>query len=266
MDSISLGGVLGFAVEAYKKGALTKADLRENEIDWGKTEKFAKLIDDIAHRNGRAGEVLAEGVRIASEKLGKNSEEYAVHANGLEIPGYDPRGTFGMGLAYATSDRGGCHQRAWTVKAELNDPELDRFSLEKKAEIVKEVQDERAAFFSLVLCDFAPISEEDCVDLWNLATGFDHTVESYLKAGERIWNLIRLFNLREGLTQSDDHLPPRFFKDSFSEGPAKGKVLSERDFKESIKEYYTLRGWNEKGIPTKEKLKELNISKYIESI
>ena len=266
MDSISLGGVLGFAVEAYKKGALTKTDLRENEIDWGKTEKFAKLIDDIAHRNGRAGEVLAEGVRIASEKLGKNSEEYAVHANGLEIPGYDPRGTFGMGLAYATSDRGGCHQRAWTVKVELNDPELDRFSLEKKAEIVKEVQDERAAFFSLVLCDFAPISEEDCVDLWNLATGFDHTVESYLQVGERIWNLIRLFNLREGLTQSDDNLPPRFFKDSFSEGPAKGKVLSERDFKESIMEYYTLRGWNEKGIPTKEKLKELNISKYIESI
>ena len=150
-----------------------------------------------------------------------------------------------MGLAYATSDRGGCHQRAWTVKAELNDPELDRFSFEKKAEIVKEVQDERAAFFSLVLCDFAPISEEDCVDLCNL---------------------IRLFNLREGLTQSDDNLPSRFFNDSFSEGPAKGKVLSERDFEESIKEYYTLRGWNEKGIPTKEKLKELNISKYIESI
>ena len=266
MDSISLGGVLGFAVEAYKKGALTKEDLRANEIDWGKTEKFAKLIDDIAHRNGRAGEILAEGVRIASEKLGKNSEEYAVHVKGLEIPGYDPRGTFGMGLAYATSDRGGCHQRAWTVKAELNDPELDRFSFEKKADIVKEVQDERAAFFSLVLCDFAPISEEDCVDLLNNATGFDHTVESYLQDGERIWNLIRLFNLREGLTQSDDSLPARFFKDSFSEGPAKGKVLSEIEFKNSINEYYILRGWNKKGIPTKEKLKELNISKYIKLI
>ena len=140
------------------------------------------------------------------------------------------------------------------------------FPLKKRAEIVKEVQDERAAFFSLVLCDFAPISEEDCVDLWNLATGFDHTVESYLQVGERIWNLIRLFNLREGLIQSDDNLPSRFFNDSFSEGPAKGKVLSERDFKESMKEYYTLRGWNEKGIPTKEKLKELNISKYAGSI
>ena len=266
MDSISLGGVLGFAVEAYKKGALTKEDLRTNEIDWGKTDKFAKLIDDIAHRNGRAGEILGEGVRIASEKLGKNSKEYAVHVKGLEIPGYDPRGTFGMGLAYATSDRGGCHQRAWTVKAELNDPELDRFSFEKKAKIVKEVQDERAAFFSLVLCDFAPISEEDCVDLLNNATGFDHTVESYLRDGERIWNLIRLFNIREGLTQFDDNLPSRFFRDSFSEGPAKGKVLSEFDFKKSINEYYTLRGWNEEGIPTKEKLKELNISKYIESI
>ena len=118
-----------------------------------------------------------------------------------------------MGIAYATSDRGGCHQRAWTAKAELYDPELDRFSFEKKARMVKEVQDERAAFFSLVLCDFAPISEEDCVEMWNLSTGFNHTVESYLKAGERIWNIIRLFNLREGLGPSQDTLPKRFFSD-----------------------------------------------------
>jgi len=193
MDSISLGGVLGFAIEAYEKGALNREDLGGNNIGWGKVEELAKLIGDIACRNGRAGDVLAEGVYIASEKLGKDSGEYAEHVKGLEVPGYDPRGTFGMGLAYATSDRGACHQRAWIAKAELYDPELDRFSFEKKAKLVKDVQDERAAFFSLVLCDFAPISEEDSVEMWNLATGFDHTVESYLKAGERIWNLIRLF-------------------------------------------------------------------------
>jgi len=266
MDSISLGGVLGFAVEAYEKGALNSEDLGGNDIGWGKVEELAKLIDDIAHRNGRVGDILAEGVRIASEKLGKGSEEYAVHAKGLEIPGYDPRGAFGMGLAYATSDRGACHQRAWIAKAELYDPELDRFSFEKKAKLVKDVQDERAAFFSLVLCDFAPISEEDCVEMWNLATGFDHTVESYLKAGERIWNLIRLFNLREGLPPSSDKLPSRFFKDSFTKGPAKGKVLSEDEFQKSLEEYYTFRGWNKKGIPTKEKLEELGLSKYLESI
>jgi len=262
MDTISLGGVIGFAIEAYEKGVITSNDLNGNDIGWGKTEQLAKLIDDIAHRKGGAADVLAEGVKIASEKLGKNSEDFAVHAKGLEIPGYDPRGTFGMGLAYATSDRGGCHQRAWTVKAELYDPELERFSFENKAKIVKDVQDERAAFFSLVLCDFAPISEGDCVDMWNLATGFNHTVESYLLAGERIWNLIRLFNIREGLDPADDKLPPRFFNDSFTKGPAKGIVLTKEGFQQSLKEYYSLRGWDAKGVPTAKKLKELDLDKY----
>ena len=198
--------------------------------------------------------------------LDNKSKEYAIHVKGLEIPGYDPRGTYGMGLAYATSDRGGCHQRAWTVKAELNDPELDRFSFEKKAKIVKEIQDERASFFSLVLCDFAPISEEDCVDLLNFATGFNYTVERYLKTGERIWNLIRLFNIREGLKTKEDNLPIRFFSKSFSKGPAKNKLLSEKEFKDSLEEYYKIRKWNEKGIPTKEIINELDLRKYIEII
>ncbi|MEA3223422.1 MAG: aldehyde ferredoxin oxidoreductase family protein [Thermodesulfobacteriota bacterium] len=266
MDTISLGGVLGFAIEAYEKGVVTKNDLEGTDIGWGKTEKLAKLIDDIAHRRGRVADILAEGVKAASEKLGKESENYAVHVKGLEIPGYDPRGTFGMGLAYATSDRGGCHQRAWTAKAELYDPELDRFSFEKKAKLVKDIQDDRAAFFSLVLCDFAPISEENCVEMWNLASGFDHTVESYLLAGERIWNLIRLFNLREGLNPVDDKLPTRFFKDSFTKGPAKGIVLSEDEFRKSLLEYYSLRGWNAKGIPTMKKLNELGLVKYAKAI
>jgi aldehyde:ferredoxin oxidoreductase len=261
MDTISLGGVLGFAVEAYEKGIISLEDLNGNDIGWGKTDELAKLIDDIAHRRGRIADILAEGVKIASKKLGKNSEDFAVHAKGLEIPGYDPRGTFGMGLAYATSDRGGCHQRAWTVKAELYDPELERFSFENKAKIVKDVQDERAAFFSLVLCDFAPISEGDCVEMWNLATGFNHTVESYLLAGERIWNLIRLFNLREGLNPTDDKLPPRLFNDPFTKGPAKGVVLTEEGFQKGLKEYYSLRGWDAKGVPTAKKLKELGLEK-----
>jgi len=262
MDTISLGGVLGFAIEAYEEEVITIEDLNGIDIGWGKADELAKLIDDIAHRRGKVADILAEGVKTASEKLGKNSEDFAVHVKGLEIPGYDPRGTFGMGLAYATSDRGGCHQRAWTVKAELYDPELERFSFENKAKIVKDVQDERAAFFSLVLCDFAPISEGDCLDMWNLATGFNHTVESYLLAGERIWNLIRLFNIREGLDPTDDKLPPRFFNDPFTKGPAKDVVLTEEGFQQSLKEYYSLRGWDAKGVPTAKKLKELDLEKY----
>jgi aldehyde:ferredoxin oxidoreductase len=266
MDTISLGGVIGFAIDLYENNIISKDDLGGIELGWGKTIEIAKLIDVIAKRRTKLGNILAEGVKIASDIIGGKAEEYAVHVKGLEIPGYDPRGSFGMGLAYATSDRGGCHQRAWTVKAELNDPELDRFSFENKAEIVKEVQDERASFFSLVLCDFAPISEEDCVDLLNLATGFNYTVSSYLKVGERIWNLIRLFNLREGLKSNEDKLPIRFHKRSFTQGPAKGKILSEDHFKKSLNEYYKLRKWNMNGIPTKEKIKELNLNRYLEII
>jgi len=263
MDTISLGGVLGFAIEAIDRGIITSKDLNNNKIGWGKPKELAKLIEDIAYRKGKVADILAEGSKVASERLGKGSEHFAIHVNGLEIPGYDPRGTFGMGLAYATSDRGACHQRAWTVRAELYSPDLERFSFKDKAQMVKDVQDERAAFFSLVFCDFAPISVENCVDMWNSSTGFNHTVESYLKCGERIWNLIRLFNLREGHNPADDTLPGRIFKDSFTKGPARGIILSKDEFQKSLEEYYSLRGWNKEGIPTKEKLRELGIEKMV---
>jgi len=266
MDTISLGGVLGFAIESYERGIITLKDLKGNAIGWGKTAEIARVVEDIAHRKGEIGNILAEGVKSASEKLKKDTEQYAVHVKGLEIPGYDPRGAFGMGLAYATSDRGACHQRAWTVTTEINNPEYDRFSFKKKAQLVKKIQDERAAFFSLVLCDFAPISEEDCVDMWNLASGFDHTVDDYLLTGERIWNLIRLFNLQEGLDPSKDNLPIRLFKDPFSKGPAKGILLTMDGFKQCLQEYYSLRGWDKNGKPTETKLKELGLSNYAKAI
>jgi aldehyde:ferredoxin oxidoreductase len=266
MDTISLGGVLGFAIEAYEKKIISKKEINNNEIGWGKTEEIAKLIEDIAYRKGKIPDILAEGVKVASEKIGKNSNNFAVHIKGLEIPGYDPRGTFGMAIAYATSDRGACHQRAWTVKAELRDPNLDRFSFKNKAKMVKDVQDERSAFFSLVLCDFAPISEENCVEMWNHASGFNHTVESYLKVGERIWNLVRLFNLREGMDPNDDNLPVRLFKESFKKGRSKDILINEDEFKKSLQEYYSLRGWDEIGVPKKEKIIELGLEKYSKGI
>ena len=260
MDTISMGGILGFTVEAYLKNIISKEDLNGIDIGWGKTAELTKLMTDIAHRKTKFAKLLGEGIHIASKKL--NAENFAVHCKGMDIPGYDPRGTFGMGLAYATSDRGACHQRAWTVNAELKDPELERFSFEKKAQIVKDVQDERAAFFSLVLCDFVPISVENCVDLWNLSTGFNHTIESYLECGERIWNITRIFNLREGLIPNSDILPPRFFNESFTKGPVKDIVLTKNEFEKSLHEYYMLRGWDERGKPTLDRLKKLGLENY----
>ncbi len=266
MDTISLGVVISFAIECYQRKILTKKDLNNIPIGWGKTKAIAQLIEAIACRKGNACDSLAEGVREASKRFGNHSEHFAMHVKGLEIPGYDPRGSYGMGLAYATSDRGACHQRAWTVTTEINNPDFNQYSLEKKASLVKNMQDDRAAFFSLVFCDFAPISEEDCVRLLNDATGFSHTVESYLLAGERIWNLIRLFNLRERLDLETDRLPPRIHSDPFSVGASKNHVITEEEFQKSLIEYYNLRGWDSKGIPTKKKLSSLNLDSYFSII
>ena len=262
MDTISLGVVLSFAIEAYQKGIITKKQLTNIDINWGKTKEIADLITAIAYQKGTIPTLLGQGVGQAAKKLGNNTQTYAMHVKNLEIPGYDPRGSFGMGLAYATSDRGACHQRAWTSMKEMKDPQYNRFSFEKKAQLVKTIQDERSAFFSLVFCDFAPITEQECTDLWNLTTGFTHTTESYLQAGERIWNLIRLFNLREGMKPSDDWLPSRFFNETFTDGPAKNIKLNEQEFQKCLKKYYTLRGWNSQGIPTQKTLQHLNLIDY----
>jgi len=266
MDTISLGVVMSFAIEAYHKGVISRKDLDNIGFDWGKTKELAALLKMIAYRKNKVADILAEGVKSASQVLGHDSQNYAMHVKGLEIPGYDPRGVFGMGLAYATSDRGACHQRAWTAKVEVLDPDLDRFSFKEKASMIKNIQDERASFFSLVLCDFAPISEEDCVGMFNFATGFHHTVDSYLQAGERIWNLIRLFNLREGLDTKQDTLPPRLLQESFSKGQAKGVAMTEKAYQQCLQEYYSLRGWDANGIPTAKKLQQLGLTHYAKQI
>ncbi|HID25371.1 MAG TPA: aldehyde ferredoxin oxidoreductase [Thermoplasmata archaeon] len=257
LDGISTGNVLGFAMECYEKGLLTREHLDGLDLRFGKDEPYVALIQKIAYREG-IGDLLAEGVKKAAEKIGKNSEEFAMHVKGMEFPGYDPRGSFGMGLAYATSDRGACHQRAWTVRAETEGALGKRFSAEGRARFVKEIQDERAAAFSLVVCDFAPLDVSDFVDMLNTATGFKYTPEDYLLAGERIWNLIRLFNVREGVTRKDDNLPKRMFE-PMRGGVTDGVKLTEKMFNDMLDEYYELRGWNSNGIPTDETLKRLGL-------
>jgi len=124
---------------------------------------------------------------------------------------------------------------------------------------VKDTQDERAACFSLVLCDFAPFSVEDFVELLNLATGFDLTEAEYLAAGERIWNLTRMFNVREGIRRRDDTLPTRLMEEPLPEGGAKGQVVTREALDRMLDEYYRLRGWNAEGIPGEGKLRELGL-------
>ncbi len=253
LDGISTGNVLGWAMECFERDIITKDDTEGLEPRFGEPGPYIELIRKIAYREG-IGDLLAEGVKRASEILGKNSSDFAIHSKGMEFPGYEPRGSPGMGLAYATSDRGACHQRAWTVGAEL---EMEkRFAPDGRARLVKETQDERAAAFSLVMCDFVPFGVDSFVKLFNSATGFDLTEEEYLRTGERIWNLIRIYNVREGISRKDDSLPKRMYE-PLPDGPTKGNAFTEEMFRDMLDEYYSLRGWNTNGIPTKAKLKEL---------
>ncbi|HCR38634.1 MAG TPA: aldehyde ferredoxin oxidoreductase [Synergistaceae bacterium] len=254
LDTISAGGIVGFAMECRQKGILSEAP------EFGDAEGQAKLLEDIAYRRG-LGAVLAEGVRAAAGEIGKGTDHFAIHVKGMELPGYEPRATWGMALAYATSDRGGCHQRAWTVLGEL-DGHLPRFSTEGMAKTVKTVQDERAAAYSLVVCDFAPYSQERALACLRHVTGWDISEEEYLTAGERIWNHIRMFNIREaGISRKDDTLPPRMFEDPLPMPPrGEEKVsLKREDFDRMLDEYYELRGWDSDGRPKAETVERLGI-------
>lgn len=255
LDTISTGNVIGFAMECAEKGILKDAPC------FGDSEKQRELIIDIAYKKN-LGKILSEGVKKASETIGEATYKFAIHVKGLELPGYEPRTSWGMALAYATSDRGGCHQRAWTVKLELEGI-LKKFSFEDKAQFIKAVQDERAAAYSMLLCDFLPFSMEDVLKAFKHSTGLNLKERDYLKAGERIWNLIRLFNLREGLSRKDDTLPGRMFEDKLilptETNGKKNIVLSKEKFEKALDDYYEYRGWNKNGVPLKEKLIELGL-------
>jgi aldehyde:ferredoxin oxidoreductase len=256
LDTISTGGSIAFALEASEKGILRQTDVVD--LKFGNETAVHTLIELIANRQG-IGELLSEGSFAAAIELGEDSSNFAIQVKELELPGVEPRGSWGMALAYSTADRGGCHQRCWTPSAELGGA-IPRLDMKGVPRYVKEVQDERAVCFSLVVCDFLPFEVTEMTELLNAATGFTFTPQSYLTTGERIWNLTRLFNIREGLSGADDILPKRFHQEKAPAGFAKGKLIKQTVLDEAKREYYRIRGWNKKGIPTKEKLQSLGIS------
>ncbi len=247
MDTISTGEVIAWAMECTERGVY------DFGVRFGDAEGALDLIKKIAFREG-VGDILAEGVRIASQKVG--GTEFAVHVKGLEIPGYDPRGSIGMALAYATADRGGDHLRAWPIAYEAFG-EMDPFSPDGKAKIVIKEQNENSVLWSLTSCDFVKYSAEHAVEMLN-AVGFNLTVDEYLKIGEAIYNLVRLFNVREGFDRKDDTLPARF-REPIKSGAVKGRYIKPDDFEKMLNEYYRLRGWDENGIPKPETIEKLGL-------
>ena len=263
LDTISCGSVIGFAMELYQRGIIKKEDVNGLELTWGSPTAIIETIHKIAFREG-IGNVLAEGVKKASEIIGKGSEKYAMHVKGLELPAYDPRGQFGMGLNYATANRGGCHNSGYTTYDEVVGP-LNRFETRNKGELVFKRQNETCARNSIILCTFGEWGVGDFInELLTAATGISFTKEKLDEIGERIFNLERAFNIREGFSRKDDNLPLRLLTEPLKEGPAKGYVVS---LEPMLNEYYKVRGWDVKtGVPTKEKLEELGLKDVAEEL
>ncbi len=252
LDTISTGNTIGCAMELAEEGIL--ADFPK----FGETNRLLDIINDIAHKRG-VGLELGMGSRRLAEKYGK--PELSMSVKSLELPAYDPRGTQGQGLAYATSNRGGCHLRAYMISTEVlgNPIPMDRFTSQGKAAIVKVFEDLSAFVDSLVLCRFSTfaLSAIDYARLLSAVHEKEYTEKDAIRIGERIWNLERLYNLKAGFSAKDDTLPPRLVKEPHQIGASRNMLVK---LSKLLSEYYEVRGWTENGVPESSTLESLNIA------
>ena len=264
LDTISTGNCIGFAMECFENGIITKKDTDGLELRFGNHQAMVEMARKIGNRDG-FGDVLAEGVRRASQKIGKNSEKFAMQVKGSEMCGYDPRGAMGQGLSFATCSRGADHQKG-LVRQEVfgKPPPIDRFATEGKAELVKDVQDEMAFLDAMGICCFLTRRDltgpADYAKLIKCVTGIEFTEQDVWTVGERIFNLERLFNMREGFSRKDDTLPERFLTEPFHEGPSAGHTVP---IEQLLDDYYRVRGWDVNGSPTKETLARLGLEGFL---
>jgi len=275
LDTISCGSTIAFTMECFERGILTKEDAGGLEINFGDSEMIIELVRKIAKREG-VGDLLAEGTRIMAQRLGQDSERFAMHVKGLELPAYDSRAAKITGLAFATANRGGDHVTGYVQgptflaspflvieESEIEDPLKEN---PEETKVVKDLEDALTVFDAVGFCKFmgmASDAQEIC-EIIAAVTGRQFGVEEFRKIGERTYNLERAFNIREGLTRADDTLPKRLLEDPLPEGPAKGHVNNLEVF---LDHYYEFRGWDKTtGKPTPEKLRELGLEEVIGQI
>jgi len=267
IDSISAGVIVGFAMDCFENGILTVKDTDGIEARFGNHEAMVKLIEKIGKREG-IGDILAEGVKIAAEKIGKGAEKLAQHIKGVEVTGYDLRCLKTAALGFAVSFRGADHNRhgayAFDVKGKFN-----RLKYEKgRAKYVKDLEDVYTVIDSLIICKFSRGTYykefEDLAKLYTLVTGWETTPEEMRLKGERINNLARVINVREGLSRKDDTLPWKVMNVPIpDEGPSKGAYVSKEELDLMLDDYYEVRGWTRDGVPTPEKLRQLGMDDLI---
>lgn len=264
LDTISAGATIAAAMELYQRGYIKDEDIAEDglSLNWGDAEAIVGWTKKMGLREG-FGDRLAEGSYILAEAYG--APELSMTVKKQELPAYDPRGVQGHGITYAVNNRGGCHIKGYMISPEiLGYPEkLDRLSLEGKAAYAKTFHDLTAVIDSIGVCVFSTfgLGLSDYVDMYNAVCGDIYDDETLLEAGERIWNLEKLFNLREGIDSTHDKLPKRLLEEPVVDGPTEGHV---HHLDKLLPEYYEVRGWDEKGIPTEETLERLGLEEYKE--
>lgn len=257
VDTISAGATIAAAMELVQRGYIKQEEVTGPALTWGNAEAIVEWTKKMVDTEG-LGAKMAMGSARLTEAYG--APELSMAVKKLELPAYDPRGLAGHGLQYATANRGGCHVRGYMISPEiLGVPEkLDRFAIDGKAEWVKIFQDITSAIDSAGICLFTSfaIGAQEYADLLTAATGIAYSPEDVLAAGDRCFNVERLFNLAEGYSSADDTLPKRLLEDPMPDGPTKGHV---HPLKEMLPKYYEVRGWDAQGIPTEEKKKALGL-------
>jgi aldehyde:ferredoxin oxidoreductase len=268
LDTMSAGVSIGFAMELYERGILTKKDTDGLELKFGNYQAMIEMLRRMTYQEG-LGAILSQGTKKAAEKIGKGTDAYAMHVKGLELPAYDIRGAKAHGLNYATAYTGADHNRGYAFQEIFGNPnpeKVDRLAIKGKGRLTKWNQDVRCvtcdcATMCAFLLDMAvpEIACQNTADLVNAATGMHLTAAEVQQIGERINNVARLFNGREGFGRKDDTFPKRIMTEAIKAGKSAGQLISQKDLDEMLDEYYSVRGWDKDGNPTPAKLKELGI-------
>jgi aldehyde:ferredoxin oxidoreductase len=272
MDGISIGVVVAFAMDCYEHGVITNEQTDGIDLSFGNAEALIAIIHKIGKREGWLGNILAEGVAKAAELIGGDAWKYACHIKGLELPGYDLRTLKTAALGFSVSFRGACHLRNGAYSPDVKG-KVNRFKIEPgRGKMIVPDGHVYNVIDSLIVCKFSRGTYydglKDLANYYTLATGIPMTAEELEMDGERIENLARLFNIREGKgTREYDTLPWKIMNAPVpEEGPAKGMVVSDEELQVGLDDYYAARGWNSDGVPTIKKLKEVGLSEYADLV
>ncbi|WP_287153340.1 aldehyde ferredoxin oxidoreductase family protein [Candidatus Solincola tengchongensis] len=262
VDTISAGVTVSWAMEAYEKGLLTGEDVDGLDLRFGNGEAMVEAVRRLCLREGRLGELLADGAARAAEKVGKDSHKFAMVNKKLEWGAYSLRSLQTATLGFATSLRGACYLRSGSYQVDVKG-QVDRYHLDRsRGKIVFDGENLYAIIDSLIICKFTRgiyKDNDELAKVIRLVTGFDMDAEEMIKAGERIHNMAKLFNVRFGASRKDDYPPPRAFEEKMYDDVNNGAIIDRAEYEEALSGYYECRGWNEEGIPTKAKLEELGL-------